>query len=182
MKNNLNKYNNKQRKRKGIFFDFLVKNIIVFSIIFILIFKVFILYSPLSSDKKYQDFYLQIKYILDLSTTFKLKLENYHSIFKDLHSQQEFIKTNNLDTIFKGCYIKEDTVSKKIVFLTSYNTESYFENNNFIIETMTKDNYIPLKVMLDIDTNLDDGIPSNGKIKSNINNYSVGCKIIINVL
>ncbi len=62
----------KIKKQKGIFFDFLIKNIVIFSVIFILVFKIFMMYSPLSSDKKYQDFYLQVKYIIDLSNNFKL--------------------------------------------------------------------------------------------------------------
>ncbi len=168
----------KIKKQKGIFFDFLIKNIVIFSVIFILIFKIFMMYSPLSSDKKYQDFYLQTKYIIDLSNNFKLGFENYEYLKNPMLQQEFLIKNTNLTTIFKQYYIKD----KKIIFINSFNTTSYFENTNFIIETINENNYIPLKVMVDIDNSLDDGIPSMGIIKSNINNYSIGCKIIINLL
>ncbi|MGC8734269.1 MAG: hypothetical protein ACP5RD_04425 [bacterium] len=166
-----------KKNKKGLFFDFLIKNIVVFSVIFILIFKIFMMYSPLSSDKKYQDFYIQIKYILDLSNDFKLGLKDYNSFVNNLSYQEFLIKNTNLNTIFKQYYIKK----QKIIFINSYNTPCYFENKNFIIETINEKNYIPLKVMIDIDNSLDDGIPATGRIKSNINNYSIGCQIIVNL-
>ncbi len=168
----------KIKKQKGILFDFLIKNIVIFSVIFILVFKIFMMYSPLSSDKKYQDFYLQVKYIIDLSNNFKLGFENKEYLKTPTLEKEFILKNTNLTTIFKQYYIKDD----KIIFTNSFNTPSYFENTNFIIETINENNYIPIKVMIDIDNSLDDGIPSTGIIKSNINNYSIGCKIIINLL
>jgi hypothetical protein len=177
-KKNINnkKFKNKEFKnknKKGLFFDFLIKNIVIFLLIFILAFKLFILYSPSSSDRKYQDFYLQVKQVLNLSLDFKLNLIYYN--FNDISSNKEFL--TNFSVLFKQYYIRDD----KIIFINAFNTPCYFQNNNFIIETIADKNYIPLKVMLDIDANLDDGIPNTGKIKSNVNNYYIGCRIIINL-
>jgi hypothetical protein len=172
-KKNSNHKKFKNKNKKGLFFDFLIKNIVIFLVIFILAFKLFILYSPLSSDRKYQDFYLQVKHILNLSTDFKLNLRDYN--FNDISSNKEFL--TNFSVLFKQYYIRND----KIIFINAFNTPCYFQDNNFIIETIADKNYIPLKVMLDIDANLDDGIPNTGKIKSNVNNYYIGCQIIINL-
>jgi len=173
-KKNLNPKKFKNKDKKGLLFDFLIKNIVIFLVIFILTFKLFILYSPLSSDKKYHDFYLQVKQILNLSIDFKLNLRSYN--FNDISSfSKEFL--TNFNILFKQYHIKNN----KIIFINAFSTPCYFQDNNFIIETINDKNYIPLKVMLDIDTNLDDGIPNTGKIKSNINNYSIGCQIIINL-
>ncbi|MEN3015316.1 MAG: hypothetical protein ABDH21_04580 [bacterium] len=148
--------------------DIFISRSVIILVSMVLIVKVFSLYSPYSSDKMYLDFINQIRFIRNL-------------VYQDSLLQIENT-LRDLSIIFKVVSIERHDNRKSIKLLSAYNTQIVIYVDEVVyskVNTCSENSFVPLKTIVDVDSFLDDGVPSTGCIVSEDGKYYPGCRIII---
>jgi len=147
-------------------FDNFVSKIVVILVFLFLLGGIFFIYSPRSSDKVYIDFFNQVKILREVVAYNRMGLVN---------DQKEILEKLSLN--FKIVDLKGEKFP--ISLISAYDTAIYLFYDYFSVQTVSDKSFVPLKVIIDIDSILDDGIPVSGYITSQEGKYFVGCNLII---
>ncbi|MCS7243658.1 MAG: hypothetical protein RMJ36_02845 [Candidatus Calescibacterium sp.] len=146
-------------------FDSIFSKFLIFGLVFILLFSIFLTYSPYSNDRLYMDFVNQMRFLKELIISNEVGFER-EDILKKVSS---FFNVVNLDD---GC-----------VTLTSpYNTliNVYLQDVLYVeVKTVSNEGFIPVKNIVDMDNFIDDGVPTTGLVKSVDGRYYSGCVILL---
>ncbi|MCS6956026.1 MAG: hypothetical protein NZM44_06700 [Candidatus Calescibacterium sp.] len=146
-------------------FDSIFSKFLILGVVFILLFFIFLAYSPYSNDRLYMDFVNQMRFLKELIVSNELGFER-DDILKKVSS---FFNVVNLDD---GC-----------VTLTSpYNTliNVYLQDVLYVeVKTVSNEGFIPVKNIIDMDNFIDDGVPTTGLVKSVDGIYYSGCVILL---
>ncbi|MCX7759015.1 MAG: hypothetical protein N2169_05340 [bacterium] len=146
-------------------FDSIFSKFLILCVVFILLFFIFLAYSPYSNDRLYMDFINQMRFLKELIVSNELGFER-DDILKKVSS---FFNVVNLND---SC----------VTLLSSYNTliNVYCQDVLYVkVETVSNDGFIPVKNIIDMDNFIDDGVPTTGLVKSVDGKYYSGCVILL---